>query len=463
MAIKQYMSDTDDFDPVLHWLKNGRSAAQNFGDFLSEILLQRILITPKFHADAYHLIGSVISDGWVRDDLYYVGNEEGTVAFWGCGLRDDRPLSAWTLQHSRFFGVRGPKTRRVLNLPAHTPLGDPGLLMPLIHQPKGPSRAGARESICVIHYQDPRSDAEIADETGVSRVFRASIPASIDAALGIIDAIASAEFVLCGALHAAVTACAYGSPFAYYDSGYIDTPFKWEDFSESIGVACVFVKTLDEGRAAYEAHVCKKIAAPPLLPILAVCPFAVRASTMVRAMIHDADQLGIPLQEVLAQLDFHEIDAEPSIQMAKSTWRRRGSQLRHSARTVVELQEQLEQRSQERVAQAERQMAAEGRADEAVRALESVTQQESELESRLNALQGEMLQLGTENSDLQSRLARQDGQLSSGRGELEIATESLRSALARTEALERDNQELRQVKMMAQKIAEPSRRTVTIL
>ena len=44
--------------------------------------------------------------------------------------------------------------------------------------------------------------------------------------LDTIAAIVAAEFVLAGALHAAVVACAYDVPFAYYDSGDIDLPFK---------------------------------------------------------------------------------------------------------------------------------------------------------------------------------------------------------------------------------------------
>ena len=102
---------------------------QNFGDYLPELLAKSLLMHPRVDADVYRLIGSVIDPSWIRRDLRRsVGIERGTVAFWCCGMRDATPLDARTRALSRFFGVRGPRTRAALGLGTDTVMGDPGLL-----------------------------------------------------------------------------------------------------------------------------------------------------------------------------------------------------------------------------------------------------------------------------------------------------------------------------------------------
>jgi hypothetical protein len=103
----------------------------------------------------------------------------------------------------------------------------------------------------------------------------------------ILDKIAGASFVLSGSLHGAIIACAYNRPFAFWDSGMIDIPFKWDDFSASVGIPSVFVKNVEEAVAVYEMQLKPKIKKPPLTPILDACPFAIKPSKLVLAMAAD--------------------------------------------------------------------------------------------------------------------------------------------------------------------------------
>jgi hypothetical protein len=106
--------------------------------------------------------------------------------------------------------------------------------------------------------------------------------------LDVIDAIAAAKFVLAGALHAAIIACAYRRPFAYYDSGAIDLPFKWLDFSASIDTPTAFVRTVKEGWRAWEWLIAPALRRPKLAPILAVFPGEVQPGLLSQAQAWDA-------------------------------------------------------------------------------------------------------------------------------------------------------------------------------
>ena len=308
--------------PVRHWLQDQPRRRQNFGDYLTRLFLDELFALPSWPADAYHLVGSVITESQMRRDLAAVGAdpEQGSVAFWGCGLRDDRPLSAWARRRARFFGIRGPLSRDVLGLPPETVLGDPGLLLPLLHPaPPRPPR-GERITLCVTHILEPRSAAEIRRQTGVDRVVSAGIPGHPAALRRFIDLLARADFVLSGALHGAIAACAYGVPFAYFDSGYVDVPFKWADFAASVGLPCRFARSLAEGRALWRAQLAPALRPPPLLPLLGAAPFAPRQALLLAALRHDghlAAGTAMRLQQVLLQAG---VDRPEDVAEAQAAW-----------------------------------------------------------------------------------------------------------------------------------------------
>lgn len=260
---------------------------QNFGDYLPEIFCKELLLHPRVDADMYRLVGSVIDEKWVRHDLGQInGYTTGTIAFWCCGARGPSPLSAETSRHCLFFGARGPLTRDLLGLPDDTPLGDPGLLAPLFHRPRHHDET-AGKSICVPHVHDLKNAEHLIELANADVVISPVISSSEAALREILDKIASADFVLTASLHAAIIACAYGRPFAFWDNGHIDIPFKWEDFASSVGIPAIFVKDLAEGRRVYSEILAPRINIPPLARILDACPFSVHPSMLLRAISLD--------------------------------------------------------------------------------------------------------------------------------------------------------------------------------
>lgn len=274
---------------VTYWLE-GRPV-QNLGDFLTELFLARIRAPGPEPYRRIRLIGSVISELVIPMDLRRAGTKAGAlVGYWGCGQRDGNIVDPRLRARCRFHGVRGPLTRTRLGLPEDTAIGDPALLLPLLHEPELlPSLAG--RTLCVPHFYDRASEEKLLEQSGADFVVRPNLPASLDALLKMIDVICSAEFVLAGALHAAIIACAYRRPFAYYIQDYIDLPFKWLDFSASVNIPAVFARDVQEGRRAWQALIAPALRRPPLAPILAEFPGTLQPGLLDRAEIWDRDHV----------------------------------------------------------------------------------------------------------------------------------------------------------------------------
>ncbi len=272
---------------VTYWLE-GRKV-QNLGDFLTELFLARVQAPGPQLYPRMRLIGSVISEAAIREDLRAAGKSMGTVlGFWGCGQRDEHVIDARLRARCRFHGVRGPLTRSRLGLPGNTVVGDPALLLPLLHEPRLlPNLAG--RSICIPHFHDVAPDARIIEKSGADFVIRPALAASLDALLQVIDVICSAQFVLAGALHAAIIACAYRRPFAYYIEDYIDLPFKWLDFSASVNIPALFARNVQEGKHAWTSMLAPALQRPKLAPILAGFPGAVQPGLIDKAVAWDLD------------------------------------------------------------------------------------------------------------------------------------------------------------------------------
>ena len=278
-------------DAVAYWRKG--MPLQNFGDYLSETLYEALCEpasqeAPSHDFEQLFLIGSVISDWHIRTALKAV-DDDGRVkiGFWGCGMRNETPIAPRLTARCRFMGVRGPLTRDGLGLPPETPLGDPGLLMPLIYPPKvDTARVGG--TLCIPHFADPRPTPDLLRMSGADSVLRPAIQASRHAVLETIDAIAGAEFVLAGALHGAIIAAAYGVPFAYFDSGYINVPFKWRDFAASLEIPTVFATDVVMGRRIHDAEIRDAVRMPCLEDLLRCAPIPAPDALLRRARTHDA-------------------------------------------------------------------------------------------------------------------------------------------------------------------------------
>lgn len=271
-------------DPRIKYWTQGW-AEKNFGDYLTEWLYEDLLVAPLVDADRYRLLGSAIDDHLLAADLAECGvGEAARVVLWGCGKRDAKPLSDTVRAACHFFGVRGPLSRDGLGLPPDTPIGDPGLLLPLLYPRRGP--VGAGPVLCVPHYNEPTDAETLRQRCGADELASARV-ASPEAMKALVDRIAGAQFVLAGSLHAAITACAYGVPFGYWDTGFVDCPFKWEDFAASLGVAIPFSKTVAEARE-HHGRFAPGLRRPSATAILRCCPFGVRPGFLMQAAVADA-------------------------------------------------------------------------------------------------------------------------------------------------------------------------------
>lgn len=291
---------------VRYWTQH--SPVKNFGDYLTEIFLERLVIAPLCKADVYRFIGSAIDDHILAQDVVITDVDDPVIALWQCGARASRALDESIIKHCHFFGVRGPLTRDVLGLPLSTPLGDPAFLLPLIHAPRTVLSVTGK-AICVPHISDTRKDPVIEAETGADLVVRPTA-STLDELIALLDAITTADFVLAGAMHAAIIACAYGKPFAFYDGGGVDVPFKWADFSALVKLTPSFVRTVSVGRSQWNTW-SKGIELPKLMPMLLCCPWAVRPSVLALArkvdagarvvVAEDPDPLHVELEEKLIE------------------------------------------------------------------------------------------------------------------------------------------------------------------
>ena len=273
--------------PVTYW-KQGEPV-QNFGDFLTEIFIQRVTAPGPARYPRLRLVGSVISARDIRTDLHAIRETpHGLLGYWGCGQRDEFIIEPELRARCRFHGVLGPLTRELLGLPVNTPLGDSALLIPILYRPRlVPELVG--RILCMPHFHDASTDRTILQNSGADLILRPNLPASMDLLLKAIDVICSVDFVLAGALHAAIIACAYGKPFAFYTGAHIDLPFKWMDFSASINVPTVFARNADEGRRAWQFLLAPVLQRPGLAPILQSFPGEIQPGLQEAALAWDLE------------------------------------------------------------------------------------------------------------------------------------------------------------------------------
>ncbi len=279
---------------VDYWLRG--EIIQNYGDFLSEYLCLKLFTDDVIHTYPTHLIGSVLSDYWVskdppNNDTLRSGNFKKKV-FWGCGMRSPTSLSDDAKKESLILSVRGPLTHCALNLDPTIPYGDPALLLPALHK-KQKINGFVGKNLLVPHFFDTRADSELLALSGCDLILRPNITNSATSIEQFINQLTSAKFVLAGALHAAITAAAYGIPFAYWDSEQIDIPFKWHDFSQSVNIACEFHKNIALAESFYHSDIASNIKVPPMLPMLRVAPFSVRCLVSARVIKLDIKNYGV--------------------------------------------------------------------------------------------------------------------------------------------------------------------------
>jgi GT2 family glycosyltransferase len=280
-------------DQVVYWRHSDE--VQNFGDYLTDYLLDRLFLHTARRPGEVRLIGSMLADFFVSESLavptLLQGQEGPRLITWGGGVRETGGLSKEARARMQILSVRGPVSASELGLGAGIPQGDPGLLLPALYTPgQDPRFLGRR--VCVPHFHDSRTDAEIMAVTGCEAVLRPGIRKGRAAVEEFLDALTSCAFVLCGSLHGAIAAAAYGTPFAFWDSGRIDLPLKWRDFAESVSIPTRFIASVEEAVAHHRDEIAPRLVLPSPWPMLAVAPYPLRPAALLRIVAHESARTG---------------------------------------------------------------------------------------------------------------------------------------------------------------------------
>ncbi|SAL86290.1 glycosyl transferase, group 1 [Caballeronia choica] len=281
---------------VSYWLKS--ESVQNFGDYLTEFFLRELFYPFGMDARGVHLIGSVLDDLFVPPLEGDVTTKP--VVFWGCGLRETGGLTPDRRHRARILSVRGPLSAAELRLGAAVPYGDPALLLPALYTPRQANNFRGK-TVCIPHFHDQRSDTDLLNLSGCDLVLRPNIAPDPSEICRFIDSICTAEFVLSAAMHGAVVAAAYKKPFAFWDNGHLDVPFKWLDISASLNIQAVFKANLDDARSHYTSAIEPNITLPSLWPTLATAPLLLRPIALLKALRYDLRDCSS--SEILSAID----------------------------------------------------------------------------------------------------------------------------------------------------------------
>lgn len=319
---------------LAYWLKGEKD--QNFGDYLTEYLVDHLFLRTARDASQIRLIGSFLHnwhiDGAAKQaESNQVRRLRTNLVAWGGGIRERGGLSPENQKLVEILSVRGPVSASELRLGAEIPLGDPALLLPALYGPVGREKFSGK-SICVPHFNDRRSDHELLEISRADLVLRPNIEGSNEAIEAFINALCSASFVLSSSLHAAIVAAAYARPFAFWDPGFLDVPLKWQDFAESVGISTVFVTTVTDGVEHYEGNILPRIRLPSMWGALAVAPYLLRPDALLKivrresAQVHDLNimraELDAKISLFMQRSSHFDAIASESLGLVDASWRR---------------------------------------------------------------------------------------------------------------------------------------------
>lgn len=406
-----------------YWKMN--DSMQNFGDFISAFLTEELFVPFNLNARGVHVVGSVIDDMFVSQ----ADEDERPVVFWGCGLRHPGGLSDDRHVQTTILSVRGPLSASELKLGHCIPLGDPGFIVPALYEPKPLGRFHGA-AICIPHFHDTRSDEAIIEAAGCDRVVRANIPGTLEAFKQIIDSICEAEFILTASLHGAVVAAAYNKPFAFWNDGNTDLPFKWRDFSESVAIPVYFANSVDDAKYHYLSKIKGKIKIPDLWPMLVKPPFPLRPSGLLKVLAFElkrrpVGEHAVLLQHIAEQFYMHRHHHDDILVGFFEDWRARVAALNEFSSKLDAAKQHLMQRENEISAFNSKFL----RISETLAAEISVTRSTEKLVSEL---QQRIEELSQRNNDAQKKLQESEEEIDSVRAAhislSELLTESTSEA-----------------------------------
>lgn len=233
-AVKDVLCCPITINACLHY-NYGILMHRNWGDDLNIYLLDKLwgrtlsymytsTMAIRKHRDNYIVIGSTLA---------MLSNETSIV--WGAGVIDEKEQMG--NPPKKILAVRGPKTRQwLLNKGIQCPkvYGDPAMLLAEIYTPK---QTGKRYKLGVIPHYDDFDHHTLQLLKNDPDVLFIHMEGYKDW-LGLIDDLASCEYIASSSLHGLIMAEAYGIPNLWLEiSGKLmGTHFKFHDFFQSINV-----------------------------------------------------------------------------------------------------------------------------------------------------------------------------------------------------------------------------------
>src|SRR5262245_6169073 len=187
----------------------------NFGDHLSRLIGEAVFTPEEWcrlnddKHSIFALLGSVLC--YYRIETMVATGR--APVFVGCGFRGEE-ISPELISRSVVHGCRGYLSQAALARASVCTdvVGDPATLVPLLVKERV-VRSG--KTLLVPHINDPKLDSYQAPDLGCESVAPPRTHTIKDVRL-VIAKISSADFVLAGAMHAAIVAHAYDVPFALF-------------------------------------------------------------------------------------------------------------------------------------------------------------------------------------------------------------------------------------------------------
>lgn len=199
----------------------------NFGDALSPILVAALAGRAVSHCDRFDrcdllAIGSILN---------LANRKDVRGAIWGSGFIQPLKPEVVHYPHARIAALRGALTRQLLNAPASTPLGDPGLLADRFATAQ-PKRFKLGLIPHFVDSQDPLMPGLAARDERV---------ALIDVCAGVqhvIDRVAQCQAIVASCLHGLILADALGIPnvWTQLSTRVIGGDFKFRDYYSAFGI-----------------------------------------------------------------------------------------------------------------------------------------------------------------------------------------------------------------------------------
>ena len=225
---------------------NPPNTVRNFGDALIDVLYDNFFLDSLYQdkKTLYFLLGSVICNDVIEQALCL----DYDPFFSECGARGEE-LDPDLVKMSKIQIVRGPLTKKLIEKSGVSVVSsiDPAYRV----KKRIPQGTPHGASILIPHMLDPNRHDYIPSGFGADWLKQTDVYIKKHK-VALIKEISGARFILTGSLHGAIIAHAYGIPFAPFSTNYVDCPFKWSDWAESVGIN--YIQFFDNVNAGREWH-----------------------------------------------------------------------------------------------------------------------------------------------------------------------------------------------------------------